>query len=99
MSVGNMTEFKEDNQAYFIVSPNDKPVKVEFEGMVLEGNIPLTENSSSLVDTVPATTTFRTLRNLRPSFILRMYGVRLKKWQEFLLDLEWRIKNVFNSRS
>ena len=95
-----MTEFKEDNnQGYFIVSPNDKPVKIVFEGMELEGDVSPTKNLSSLVDTISTTNTFRTLRNLRPSFILRMYGVRLKKWQEFLLDLEWRIKNVFNFRT
>ena len=92
-----MTEFKEDNnQVYFIVSSNDKPIKVEFEGMKLEGDIPPTENLSSLVDTV---TEVNIPCNLRPSFILRMYRVRLKKWQEFLLDLEWRVKNVFNSRT
>ena len=81
----------DNNKIYVIPTAEDKPIKVTFESNVSwkEDDPPLL---TSLADTV---VTVNIPCNFRPSAMMRMYGIRLKRWQEFVLDLEWRIKHVF----
>lgn len=80
-----------NDKIYVITTAEDNPVKVTFEGDTLYTE----DDSKPLASLVNTVSTINIPCSLRPSAMMRMYGIRLKKWQEFILDLEWRIKRVF----
>lgn len=83
----------------WLVSNNkdDKLVKVVFEGdnMMEISPVELKEDNINHLTTLADNVSSINIEvKMRPSVMLYMYGIKLNKFQAFILDMDWRIKNV-----
>lgn len=88
-----------DSNSIWLVSnsKNDKLVKVVFEGDNMMEVSPIEyekENDNYLTTLVDNVSPINIEVKMRPSVTLGMYGIKLNKFQAFILDMDWRIRNV-----
>lgn len=94
-----MSNKNTNSDTIWLVSNNkdDKIVKVVFEGdnMMEISPVELKEdNINHLTTLVDNVSSINIEVKMRPSAMLYMYGIKLNKFQAFILDMDWRIKNV-----
>lgn len=78
-------------------SKDDKLVKVIFEGDNMMEVSPVEcekENDNYLTTLADNVSPINIEVKIRPSVMLYMYGIKLNKFQAFILNMDWRIKNV-----
>lgn len=88
-----------DSNSIWLVSnsKNDKLVKVIFEGDNIMEVSPVEyekENDNYLTTLADSVSPINIEVKMRPSVMLYMYGIKLNKFQAFILDMDWRIRNV-----
>ncbi len=88
-----------DSNSIWLVSNNkdDKLVKVVFEGDNMMEVSPIEyekENDNHLTTLADNVSPINIEVKMRPSVMLYMYGIKLNKFQAFILDMDWRIRNV-----
>lgn len=88
-----------DSNSIWLVSnsKDDKLVKVVFEGDNMMEVSPIEyekENGNYLTTLADSISPINIEVKMRPSVMLYMYGIKLNKFQAFILDMDWRIRNV-----
>lgn len=88
-----------DSNSIWLVSnsKDDKLVKVIFEGDNMMKVSPVEyekENDTYLTTLADSASPINIEVKMRPSVMLYMYGIKLNKFQAFILDMDWRIRNV-----
>lgn len=88
-----------DSNSIWLVSnsKDDKLIKVVFEGDNMMEVSPVKyekENDNYLTTLADSVSPINIKVKMRPSIMLYMYGIKLNKFQAFILDMDWRIRNV-----
>ena len=85
------------NTIWLVSNNKDKLIKVIFEkdNMMEISPVELEEDNINHLTTLADNVSPINIEvKMRPSVMLYMYGIKLNKFQAFILDMDWRIKNV-----